>query len=158
MKKYKTKEEAQKAYKEQCKNWRINHPEEVQKANKQWRQTHQETIREYGLKRREDPIAYAQMLIASKAWNKKNQQAMKLDVIQHYGGKCICCGETEIAFLTIDHINGGGIMHRKSLGGHLLRWIQKNNYPNTLQVLCSNCNLAKGLLGECPHQRDKKGK
>jgi hypothetical protein len=73
-------------------------------------------------------------------------------VISHYGKKCKCCGETEMKFLTIDHINNDGAEHKRSIGGvDLYNWIIKNNFPDTFQVLCWNCNCAKGKYGVCPH-------
>src|SRR3990172_11531866 len=34
-----------------------------------------------------------------------------------YGGPvCACCGETQDAFLTLDHVNGGGNAERKKIG------------------------------------------
>ena len=33
-------------------------------------------------------------------------------VLDHYGRACSCCGETEPAFLTIDHVNNDGAEHR----------------------------------------------
>ena len=77
---------------------------------------------------------------------------LKLAVITHYGGVCICCRESHIGFLSIDHINGGGTQHRVRIGGHLYEWLIKNNYPEGFQVLCLNCNFAKHLYGRCPHQ------
>ena len=78
-------------------------------------------------------------------------------ILQFYGGnppKCKCCGESIIQFLCIDHINGGGSKHRKEMGqsgSNLYRWIVKNDFPKGFQVLCNNCNMAKGFYGECPH-------
>ena len=75
-------------------------------------------------------------------------------VIEHYGGVCSCCGETEQMFLSLDHINGGGTKHRKELGKYgtaFYAWIIKNDFPEEFQVLCYNCNLAKGFYGICPH-------
>lgn len=31
------------------------------------------------------------------------------------------------------------------------RWIKKNGFPDSVQVLCWNCNCAKGIYGYCPH-------
>ena len=31
----------------------------------------------------------------------------------------------------------------------------KNYYPKNLQILCHNCNMAKGFYGECPHYNYK---
>ena len=59
-----------------------------------------------------------------------------------------------LKFLTLDHIEGRKKMgHSKLLAGYKLqRWARENDYPPTLQVLCYNCNMAKGLFGRCPHQ------
>lgn len=74
-------------------------------------------------------------------------------VFKHYGEKCECCGESNIKFLTIDHINGGGRKHRKEIKGHLYSWLVKNNFPNGFQVLCYNCNCGKRINnGICPHK------
>jgi len=59
-------------------------------------------------------------------------------------------------FLTIDHINGGGNKQKQEIGGagiKLYLWMKRNNYPSGFQVLCMNCNFAKGKYGICPHQR-----
>ena len=68
--------------------------------------------------------------------------------ISAYGGKCVCCGETEIVFLTFDHINGGGNKHRRE--SYLARkalasWLVKNNYPPGFRILCFNCHMALRL-------------
>lgn len=77
---------------------------------------------------------------------------LKREVIGHYGGRCTCCGETELVFLALDHINGGGNAHRKSVGaGNFYSWVKQNGYPDGLQVHCHNCNWAK-THGGCPHQ------
>lgn len=67
---------------------------------------------------------------------------------------CICCGETELEFLTIDHINGGGRKHFKKIGGSgviFYRWLIQNNFPHGFQVLCMGCNYVKHIYGECKH-------
>jgi hypothetical protein len=75
-------------------------------------------------------------------------------VVTHYGGKCACCGESTFEFLEIDHINNDGAVHRKKIGkGNTYKWLIANNYPPGFQVLCSNCNHAKGRYGYCPHER-----
>src|SRR3972149_2266120 len=37
---------------------------------------------------------------------------MTVQVLDAYGWRCECCGEQEPMFLTIDHIEGGGNIHR----------------------------------------------
>lgn len=82
----------------------------------------------------------------------KSQRA-KIDVLNAYGGpRCVCCGETEIAFLQLDHINNDGAAHRRMVGkAKMYQWIKRHGYPPGFQVLCANCNFAKGMLGYCPH-------
>src|SRR5262252_4538483 len=41
--------------------------------------------------------------------------AQRLEMIAAYGGECACCGETEPVFLTLDHVNGDGAAHRRSM-------------------------------------------
>lgn len=90
---------------------------------------------------------------------RRYRQGFRDKVLDHYGRKCACCGETHEAFLTIDHINGGGRKHRLAIGACLsyilYRWIIEHNYPRNFQVLCFNCNIAKGQYGKCPHERQR---
>jgi hypothetical protein len=78
-------------------------------------------------------------------------------VFSAYGGYiCVCCGETEPLFLTIDHIHNDGAAHRKSINGggtRLYDWLRARNYPDGFQVLCLNCNMGKYRNGgTCPHK------
>ena len=76
-------------------------------------------------------------------------------VLKHYGSKCSCCGEDMQEFLSIDHINNDGNKHRKVVpASTLYRWLIKNNFPKEFQLLCHNCNWAKHLYGECPHNNE----
>lgn len=74
-----------------------------------------------------------------------------------YGNQCACCGEREPSFLTTDHIKEDGAAQRKELGfssgNALLWWLKRNGYPPGFQTLCRNCNWAKHVLGQCPHQQ-----
>jgi hypothetical protein len=81
----------------------------------------------------------------------------KVTVIDHYGAQCACCQEDFLPFLTIDHINGGGTQHRIELkqygrGACFYQWLIQNKYPSGFQVLCANCNTAKGNKEKCPCQ------
>ena len=68
---------------------------------------------------------------------------------------CRCCGINEyMEFLTVDHIYGRDNLpeDEKDLHGKGLNWwLKKNNYPDGFQILCFNCNMAKGDKGHCPH-------
>jgi hypothetical protein len=87
------------------------------------------------------------------ATSRKQRRKIRAEVLAHYGDHCVCCGEREPDFLSLDHINGGGNKERKEVGPGIVwyYWLRKQGYPDGLQVLCYNCNLAKGFLGECPH-------
>lgn len=79
---------------------------------------------------------------------------LKLEVLTYYSNgtpKCVCCGESHIEFLTIDHINGDGNKQRMEIAGNrrfsgsvFYQWLKSNNYPEGYQILCSNCNMGKG--------------
>jgi hypothetical protein len=84
------------------------------------------------------------------------RNARRARILEAYGGKCACCGEVEVTFLTIDHKNGNGREHRAEVGGQdaFYKWIEEQNYPDTLQCLCMNCNWGRYRHGgTCPHQR-----
>src|SRR5712692_10341183 len=85
----------------------------------------------------------------------RNFEIRKL-VIEHYGGACACCGENTWEFLAIDHIAGGGVKHRRQIkrssGSSFYAWLYTNKFPEGYQVLCHNCNNAKGFYGHCPHR------
>lgn len=80
----------------------------------------------------------------------------RFDTLQHYGGKCDCCGESNKEFLAFDHINGDGNKHRKQENiKNLAKWLRQNKYPKGFRVLCHNCNFSIGAYGYCPHQTTK---
>lgn len=76
-------------------------------------------------------------------------------VMDHYGRRCVCCGETEHVFLTIDHIKPLGHVTRRAKLGHtnIYRFLVKNKFPEGFRVLCYNCNCGRTRTadGECPH-------
>jgi hypothetical protein len=83
----------------------------------------------------------------------------KREVLEAYGGcRCVCCDETELAFLSVDHIENNGNLHRKEIGGgggRLYQWLKKHKYPPGFQVLCMNCQFGKRIHGICPHQTNE---
>lgn len=79
---------------------------------------------------------------------------LKFEVLSHYG-VCYCCGESRIEFLTIDHINGDGAVHRKEInmiGYRFYVWLRNNNYPEEFRTACANCNMATRFNKVCPHK------
>mgnify|MGYP001581746945 CR=1 FL=1 len=87
--------------------------------------------------------------------NKRRHTMLRIKALVAYSGlnpKCACCGEQHTEFLAIDHIDGGGNIHRKENKlGHFYYWLESNNYPAGFRVLCHNCNLSLGFYGYCPH-------
>ena len=88
-------------------------------------------------------------------WMKGYRQKLRVEVLAKYSGgipKCKCCGELQVEFLTLDHIHGGGNKERRTLGlGVVFRQARDEVDLTKYQVLCMNCNWAKGKYGRCPH-------
>ena len=94
----------------------------------------------------------------SKISNKPERDALRLQVLSHYGPKgkllCKCCGEDHEEFLTLDHIHGNGRAERASHGGTgLFRRLRRQGFPKGYRTLCMNCNFSLGIRGYCPHQK-----
>lgn len=130
-------------------NYAKAHPEKGRISAQKWRDTHREESRE---RNREYARTHREKQRES---THKSSQRLKAAVFVAYGGAvCACCGETDIRFLTIDHVDGGGMQHRKVVGkGNFYRWLRDNNYPEGFQVLCFNCNCGRSVNGGiCPHK------
>jgi len=138
--------------------------------------------RKYAKSRRDIPEVHAKQLEYLKKWREENREKhragtrrwanktrleRKQRVFSHYSNgslKCACCGVQGLEFLTLDHI-----ISRKKMdldlqlmnmdysseleGKDLYYWLEKNNFPSGFQILCWNCNFAKGRLGKCPHEK-----
>jgi len=103
--------------------------------------------------------------LKNKDWVVKNSKGyrdkLKIDALKAYSNnniRCACCGEQEIDFLCLDHINDNGAKERKNNkygSAGIFKWLKKNNYPKDvgLQVLCFNCNISKRInRGTCIHK------
>jgi hypothetical protein len=87
------------------------------------------------------------------------QRRVRFDVLKKYGGKCKCCGESDLLFLTIDHVNEDGGEERRRLygsqSGNSALWflkLKREPIREDLQVLCYSCNFASFQFGTCPHR------
>lgn len=96
---------------------------------------------------------------ASNALYQRDQRdKRKLKIFEAYGGAaCACCGESEIAFLSMDHVDNNGCAVRRSglyvSGSPFYQWLIKNHFPPGFQVLCMNCQFGKKCnKGICPHK------
>ena len=87
--------------------------------------------------------------------DKDYDRRLRLEMIKAYGGRCACCGESKWEFLELDHTNGDGASHRKSIKGcSISKHLKKRGYPKEgYRLLCSNCNLSRARYGYCPHQK-----
>ncbi len=143
-------------------------PEIRKRANDlhlKWKKNNPDRISYYQLAMLTNPESRKKMIARVQRWKDKNPDKVKaieqrfrrnrkLNVIDHYGGKCKCCGEDNPDFLTLDHVKNDGWKHRKEVGDEMYGWAIKNGFPDNLQLLCYNCNYAKGKLGYCPHERE----
>lgn len=141
--------------------WRARNPEKVRAFRREYERRPEvkaRTKRQLKARRRKFPERYR--LYARRASDK-----MRLEVFTHYcGGRphCQCpgCRVKEIAFLTMQHLNGGGCRQRKRLGWrvygpNLYRWLKDHGYPKGYAVFCANCNMADARREGCPHRRAK---
>jgi len=143
---------------EYYRKWRAEHRESVRNYSRKYRKTHLEKVltkeRERHRLNKEKENSYSREYSRKHSEEKRLERiTLRKEVLEHYGGKCACCGETKYEFLSIDHINGGGSKHRKEINGMICPWLKNNNFPDGFQVLCYNCNQAKGIYGYCPHQK-----
>ena len=82
---------------------------------------------------------------------RKERKRKLIDIL---GGKCRCCGVSDITFLTVDHVFNDGHEERKSLSAVVLyeRIIKGQVDLSRYQCLCWNCNHGKRINGGiCPH-------
>jgi hypothetical protein len=137
--------------------YRLDHKEHLLTLTKAWQKKNQARINERRRFRRANDRIYREKVNA-KSRLKVREYLIQLrdEVFSHYSNgqiKCACCGESERAFLTIDHIRPTNNKHDH--GTNLYRRLKKENFPLGYQVLCYNCNIAKGQYGHCPHKNNK---
>lgn len=91
----------------------------------------------------------------------KRRVFLRVEALRHYATNrmhisCVCCGEDQLLFLSLDHKNNDGNKHRKLVGtggSNLYAWLKRNNYPAIFQILCHNCNMGRAQNnGVCPHK------
>lgn len=93
-----------------------------------------------------------------KVRNAKYRLSVKQRVLTEYSHKrcpiCRCCFITELTFLSLDHIKGGGEGDRKLHGGGHAFYLSvvRRKFPKGFQVLCHNCQFGKQIHnGFCTH-------
>lgn len=97
----------------------------------------------------------------------KSKRKLRLDLVLGYGGKCECCSESRIEFLQLDHKFNDGAEERRLMSRNpkdksnaiykLHRRLRRQGFPrDRYQLLCANCNWAKGMYGLCPHEKERR--
>ena len=120
--------------------------------NKRYRIKHRKSIRTLS-KKRQKKIWHDNPKLAKQKQHQYNYATRKRTIIS-YGGKCICCGETNIKFLSFHHIYGGGRKERLKLGSKFYSLLRKK-FRKDIKIMCYNCNLANGFYKICPHKLEK---
>ncbi len=89
--------------------------------------------------------------------HKEHRKNLRLEILKGYGGKCACCGDPNLEFLCIDHVNGGGNDDRRERGyASIMYQIKRENFPSTFRLLCHNCNQSRAYYKYCPHDLQRR--
>lgn len=150
-------------------------PEDLRKQRlayqAKWRSENRDKQREYGRQYRERnrallcerarayKAANPEKVKANRLKNRERQagrgtvayRKLRSEVLNQYGGRCVCCDESNECFLSIDHTRNDGAKHRRGKspdyhgsGVSIYRWLKQHKYPaEGFQVLCYNCNCSK---------------
>lgn len=123
----------------------------------------------------------AEVLERRAAAQRARTMKLRLAVLAVFGGACVCCDERRMVLLSIDHRDGDGAEHRRWIAREFGGYSGQSFYrglliatrvtlarngrpfgpwspeeiraarPASFQVLCRNCQAAKGCgAGECP--------
>lgn len=63
-------------------------------------------------------------------------------VLAFLGGVCVKCGFSDKRALQVDHVNGGGMKEKRSIGDSAM-YLKILGNPDGYQILCANCNWIK---------------
>lgn len=147
-------------YREKSKCWRLKNPEKAKLASRRhWRQKQTNKQCTQCGKAALADRTYCQLCLEKhRSVGLRARRELKMAVFVAYGGPiCVCCGEKNAAFLTLDHVNNDGATHRRLSGSTttFYQYLKRLNWPKepSLQVMCANCNWGKRVNnGICPHQ------
>jgi hypothetical protein len=134
-------------HKEAIKKWNTEHIEEMREYRKKYYQEHKTDIDKHKVNR--NTVYHAEQ-------QRNRNKNLRKKFFEMYGNKCVCCGESEYIFLTMDHVQNDGNKRRERYGNNNLKEYRtaiKEYQPEIYQVLCYNCNHAKHINGGiCPHK------
>jgi hypothetical protein len=82
----------------------------------------------------------------------RQAEQAKAKIITELGGRCICCGETELDFLTIREVRG-------KYRSEFRNWMsfEAGRQQGLFYVICYNCNVATRYGAVCPHKWKRRG-
>lgn len=115
---------------------------------------------EYLMKRRKEWAAYRRKRRIVRPGldaeiKRRTEQKLRSAMVQAYGGACSCCRETELQFLTLEHIKGDGKLHRALVGEGAPVWrdLKRQGWPKDgFTILCWNCHMSTRNGRACPHK------
>lgn len=110
--------------------------------NKKYNRDNKEKRAKYREENKESIVAYH-----SSYYKNKRDKFLFL-----YGCICVCCGEDQAEFLTIEH-KLGQIGKKKESSFRAYTKAITEYRPDLYEILCMNCNHARGRYGKCPHQK-----
>jgi hypothetical protein len=99
--------------------------------------------------------------VCSACQASRGRAKIRLELLEAFNYKCSCCGEGHPLFLTLEHIHGRpkGTAGRYRQGFPVRQSYQelydakRSGWDKTqFELLCMNCNWAKGQVGQCPHR------
>lgn len=113
--------------------------------------------RNRGLQRAADARNYERNGEAIRRRNAGRRARLRAEILEVYGARCVCCGESEPEFLTLDHVGGRRDSHVGATTYTVYLRIKREGFPrDRYRLLCWNCNVTIGQLGYCPHERKLK--
>ena len=139
------------------KRYKQRHPARVRAARRAYyRRKRKYFTRLMRARRKKNPVLF-------RRYARTANDKLRQEVFTHYchgRPRCMCpgCDIQELAFLTLQHLRGGGTQQRRTLGPagtgtNFYYWVRKVGYPKYLTVFCANCNIAASRFGGCPHRR-----
>lgn len=135
--------------------FREAHPDYYRDHRKVWREANLERCREVDRKWQKQYRGThpEEVRISSH----KCRFNLKIELLSHYSKgepKCAYCGDDRLACLSINHINGGGSVHKRDIKSNIYVWLKNQGYPKGYQVLCMNCQqIKKNENHECVRPR-----
>jgi hypothetical protein len=97
----------------------------------------------------ERACAECKKLSQAKQKRLRDPKVINAKLLALYGSRCVCCGESNPLFLTLDHKHNDG--HKEKDKGTVRRTAARIKRDD-LQMMCFNCNCGKNRnSGVCPH-------